>query len=80
MPMYMFHATIFDKFLILRGTQMWVQIENNGRVNNWSTLSVLWHFGGVEERVRALGWDREELTSFNYSHKSTQNQHKVVSA
>ncbi len=35
---------------------------------------------GVEGCVGASGWDQEELTSFNYSHKLAQHQHKVVSA
>ncbi len=38
------------------------------------------HFKGVERHARASGWDEEELTSFNYLYKPTQNQHKVVSA
>jgi hypothetical protein len=34
----------------------------------------------AEGHVGALGWDQEELTSFNYSHKLAQNQRKVVNA
>jgi hypothetical protein len=39
------------------GTQMWIQIENNERVKNWGTFLSSQHFGGVEGRVGALGWD-----------------------
>ncbi len=32
------------------------------------------HFRGVEGHDGTLGWNQEELTSFNYSHKPAQNQ------
>ncbi len=38
------------------------------------------HYRGVEGRVGALGWDQEDLISFNHLHGPAQNQHKVVSA
>ncbi len=36
------------------------------------------HYKGVEGCARAPGWDQKELTSFNYSHRLAQNQHKMV--
>jgi len=59
---------------------MGVQTKNNGKVRSWGTLLGSEHFGEVGGRARVLGWDLEELTSFNYSHEPAQNQHKVVSA
>jgi hypothetical protein len=37
------------------------------------------HFGRVEGRAGASGWDKKELTSFTYSPKPTHNKMKVVS-
>jgi hypothetical protein len=56
------------------------QIGNNRRTRSRGTLFDSQHFGGVEGRAGAPGWDWEELTSFNYSHGLAQNQHKMVSA
>jgi len=64
----------------LKGLKCESQIGNNRRTRSRGTLFDSQHFGGVEGRARAPGWDWEELTSFNYSHGLAQNQHKMVSA
>ncbi len=42
---------------LLEGLKCESQIENNGRVRSRGMLPGLQHFGGVEGRARALGWD-----------------------
>jgi hypothetical protein len=46
-----------DALPTLWWTQMWVQTENNRRVNSRNTLPGSQHFNGVEGRVGAPGWD-----------------------
>jgi hypothetical protein len=65
---------------LLDRLKMSIKYKTTERLGAWGTLSSSQHFGGVEGRVGAPGWDSEELTSFNYIYKPTQNQHKVVSA
>ncbi len=65
---------------LLEGLKCESQTEDNERIRSRGTLPSLQHYKGVEGRVGAVGWDQEKLTSFNYSHGLSQNQHKVVSA
>ncbi len=65
---------------LLEGLKCDSQTENNGKRRSRGMFPSSQHFRRVEGRVGALGWDQEELTSFNYSHKHAQNQHGVVSA
>jgi len=46
-----------DTFPTPWGTQMWIQTKNNGRVRSQGMLHGLQHFGRVEGRAKALGWD-----------------------
>jgi hypothetical protein len=41
----------------LEGLKCESQTENNERVRSWGTFPGSQHFGGVEGRARALGWD-----------------------
>ncbi len=63
---------------LLEGLKCKSQTENSGRARSRGTLPGSQHFGGVEGRVGPPRWDQEELTSFTYSHRPAQNQHKVV--
>ncbi len=42
---------------LLEGLKCESQTKNNGRIESWSTLLGSQHFGGVEGRVGAPGWD-----------------------
>jgi len=65
---------------LLEGLKCESQTKNSRRVRSWGTLTGSQHFGGVEGRVGASGWDYEELKSFIHSHGPAQNQRKVVGA
>ncbi len=65
---------------LLEGLKCESQTEVNKRIRSRGTLPGSQHYRGVEGRAGVPRWDQEDLTSFNYSHKLAQNQHKVISA
>jgi hypothetical protein len=54
---FLFRSINFDTLPTPWKTQMWVQVENNGKRKNQGAFLNSQHFEKVEGHVGALGWD-----------------------